>query len=606
VFGYHNRWLDIDLHKHTFEIVGFDERTLKDFYGGCGLGAKILYDRVKPGVEWDSPENCLIIAGGPLNGSKAAGSGTHCQISKGPLTNGAVSTQANGYLGAYLSSSGFDGMIITGKSDSLVSLYVHDGKVEFLDACKHAGKDAYKTELSLKDEIGLAGRRSSVFAIGPAGENLVKFACVTGDNGHVCSHNGIGAVWGSKNLKAIAVARGSAKVELFDAALVNKFNKEIFERFKADMIYEWGTTKVVGMFYKTGLVPYKNMTSMVIPDDAVEKLTGIYHRSVFEMKREPCYACPSNHCHQVKVTEGKYKGFTGDEAEYELMAGAGPLIGNPDPGAVIMLTNLFDNLGLDGNESTWLLGFAIECFERGILTLKDTNGLELRWGNIEAAAELIRKVAKREGIGNLLAEGVKRSAEAIGGEALDIGVYQMKGHAPRGHDHRVRWTELFDTAVSNCGTNESVHPRMSPEEAFSADAVATAVYKGKTRMFVDSLVLCMFATMTGGSTDCHDLPDLLNAATGWSVTTEDSFQQALRSVNLYRVFNLRHGIGPDVEYPSKRYSSVPVDGPVQGKDIMIIWDDILDRYYSLMKWNRSTGWPFPETLRELGLGFTID
>jgi len=526
-------------------------------------------------------------------------------VSKGPLTNGALSVQANGSLAAYLSSSGFDGVIINGKSSNPVCLYIHDGLMEFLDAKKYTGKDARSTELSIKSDIELPNRSSSVFSIGPAGENLVKFACVSGDDGHICSHNGIGAVWGSKNLKALAVARGNMSVELYDAPLVKRLNSEVLEAFRSDMTFEWGTTKALGMFYKTGLVPYKNMTSMIVPDDAVEKLTGIYHRSVFTMKREPCYACPSNHCNQVTVTEGRYEGFTGDEAEYELMAGAGPLIGNTDPGAVMMLTNLFDRLGLDANEGTWILGFVIECFERGILTLNDTDGLDLRWGNVEAAAELIKKIAKREGIGNLLAEGVKRSAEAIGGEALNIGVYQMKGHAPRGHDHRVRWTELFDTAVSNCGTIESVHYRMTPEEAFSAEGIATAVYEGKTRMFNDSLVLCMFPTTTAASKECQKLIELVNAATGWGVTFEDCFKQALRTVNLLRVFNLRHGISPDVEYPSSRYCSVPVDGPVQGKDIMAIWEDILNKYYSLMKWDRSTGWPLTETLRELGLDYAI-
>ena len=605
MYGYHNRWLDVDLSKHCFEIIDFDERTLKDFFGGCGIGAKILFDRVQPGIEWDSPENCIIIAGGPLNGANVAGSGTHCQVTKGPLTNGAVSAQANGALGAYLSSCGFDGIIVKGKSNSPVCLHIHDGQLEFLDAQKYIGKDTLETELSLKDDLGLQNRKSSVFAIGPAGENLVKFACVSGDNGHVCSHNGIGAVWGSKNLKAIVVARGKASVDLYDAPLLKRLNKEMLETFKSDMNYSWGTSKVLGMFYKTGLIPYKNTTTMVVPDSAVEKLTGEYHRTAFTMKREPCINCPSNHCNQITVTEGRYKGFTGDEPEYELMAGVGPLIGNPEPGAVVMLSNLLDHMGLDGNEGAWLLGFAIECYERGILTLSDTDGLDLRWGNVEAAAELIVKIAKREGIGNLLAEGVKRSAEAIGGEALNIGVYQMKGHAPRVHDHRVRWTELFDTAVSNCGTTESVHYRISPEEAFSADGIATAVYKGKTRMFVDSLVLCMFPTMTVVSIDCHNLSEFVNAATGWSVTNEDCFQQALRTVNLMRVFNLRHGIGPDVEYPSVRYCSVPADGPAKGKDIMKIWDDILDKYYSLMKWDRNTGWPLPETLRELGLEFAL-
>jgi len=243
----------------------------------------------------------------------------------------------------------------------------------------------------------------------------------------------------------------------------------------------------------------------------------------------------------------------------------------------------------------------MECYERGVITKEDTDGLEMTWGNVEAARALLHKIAKREGFGNVLAEGVKRSAQHIGGEALNIGVYLEKGHAPRGHDHRPKWIELLDNATSNVGTIETGPQVVS--DIFDPDEVSTKLATEKWHLFVDSLVMCMFPTMTivvvPGSIE--RLVDILNATTGWDFTKEEANQQGHRIANLLRVFNLRHGIGTDVEYPSPRYGSTPVDGPAKGKGIMPHWEYMLDNYYKQMGWDRASGRPLPETLKSLGL-----
>lgn len=609
-YGYTDKWLDVDLTSKTWKIVSFDAGTVRAYMGGAGMGAKILYDRVPPNAQWYDPENCIVICGGPLNATKMAGSGSHCEITKGALTNGATSTQAMGFFGAYLPGAGFDGIIIQGKSENLTYLCIDGGKAEFGDASEFAGMNTRETELAMKEKIGAPSRRSSVYCIGPAGENLVCFACVAGDNGHIAAHNGIGAVWGSKKLKAVAVKRGAHIVELFDAEEVARLNKEIVEEFKTHPLYKNemynGTSKLMEIYWNQGLVPYKNLTDSVLPDEFLN-LRGAYYRTNYESRREPCFGCPSFHCNTITVTEGKFAGFTGDEPEYELMAGMGTLIGNPDPGAAIMLANQWDLAGCDGNEGSWLTAFAIECYERGILTKKDTDGLELSWGSVDAVNKLIWKIAGSEpGIGSLLAQGVKRAAETIGGEALDIAVYQKRGHAPRGHDHRARWTEIFDAAVSNVGTIESTHTRLAPDRINDPRAIARSLYEGKTRCFVDSLCICMFPSRTMISTDCDHLVSMINAATGWDISSGECFDQAQRTVNLFRVFNLLHGIKPeDVEFPSGRYGSAPINGPHQGKCVMDVWEETLDVYYELMNWDRSTGWPKEERLRELGLDFAV-
>lgn len=602
MWGYAGRWAQVDLTNRSVEITELSELLLWNYLGGTGIGARILYDMVKPGVDWDSPENCIIIAGGPLNGTCLAGSGAFSAVTKGPLTNGATSTQANGFFGAYLKTSGFDGLIILGVAEAWVYLYLHNGTVEIRDADALVGLDTLVTEEKVKDQIGRPGHKSSVFSIGPAGERLVKFAALVGDRGHVAAHNGIGAVFGSKKLKVIAVERGNFRMSFSDPEQISKLARAMILETKNHPIYskifERGTSHLLNMYRDTGILPAKNLTTNVISEEYL-RLGGEYYRERFELKRETCWACPSHHCHSVKVTEGSYSGFVGDEPEYELFAGMGTLIGQSDPGAAIMLSNLCDRLGVDGNETSWLMAFVIECFERGLLTLKDTDGLELRWGNVEAVRALLIKIVRREGIGNILAEGVMRAAQALGGGAQDLAVYLEKGHAPRGHDHRSRWFEMFDAATSGTGTIESIGVPVA--DPFSPVDIAEAIVKGKPRNFVDSLVVCMFPTRTMSSTGIDHLVEVLNAVTGWNYTSKEAFTMSLRVVNLLRAFNLRHGITPEVERPSPKYGSIPVDGPAVGRDVMRVWDETLNNYYRLMGWDRLTGKPKQATLRKLGL-----
>jgi aldehyde:ferredoxin oxidoreductase len=322
----------------------------------------------------------------------------------------------------------------------------------------------------------------------------------------------------------------------------------------------------------------------------------------------PCYQCRIAHVKEVTVTEGPYTGFVGEEPEYELLAAWGPQIGNTDLGAVVMLTKEVDKLGMDCNEGSWVVGWAMECFEKGVFTKKETDGLDLTWGKVEAVRELLNRIARRQGnIGNLLADGVMRASKKVGGTAADWAIYGAKGSAPRGHDHRgsTRWYELFDTCMTNTSSIEStwggIHPKLvdmqEPSDHFSHEQVSTfnAKYSG-VRLFDDCLGTCRFASP-------HPKLQLecFNAVTGWNWTLEDAFIVGRRIVNLLRVFNFRHGMKIEDERPSKRYGSVPADGPAQGKNIMEKWPWMVENYYRLMGWDTKTGKPLPETLKQLGL-----
>jgi aldehyde:ferredoxin oxidoreductase len=597
------RVLRVNLTERTTQTEYVDEQISRMYLGGLGLGAHYLYREVSPGVDWNSPKNRLILSAGPLNGTSVAGTGSFCVVTKGALTGGATSSQANGYFGAFLRLSGFETIVIEGASEEWVYLYIHSGKAELRNASHIRGKDTSETELLIKKEIDGKPSDLSVYSIGPAGEHLIRFSSIVGDNGHVAAHNGIGAVMGSKKLKAFVTARGDKTIEVKDAASLRILNKKMLERAKAETReYQEGTSFLLALHMKNGVVPVKNLTTNIFPD--YERLTGQYYRTHFELKPRPCWRCPLNHCHIITVTEGSYKGYIADEPEYECFAGWGTNIGQSDPGAAIMLSDTADRLGFDTNEASWLMALLMECYERGIITQSDTDGLEMNWGNVKSARVMLHNIAFRKGIGNLLAEGVMRAAQAIGGEAPDVGVYVKKGQAPRGHDHRARWLEILDTATSDCGTI-AVGPQ-KVENQLSPDAVVETLAGKRIRTFIDSLVICAFpsATMLGNKIDY--LVGILNAITGWNYTEDEAMTTGKRIDNLLRAFNVRQGILPDVEFPSPRYGSAQVDGPVKAPSVMPYWNSMIAAYYEKMGWDKKTGKPLPETLRLVGLDNIVD
>jgi len=546
---------------------------------------------------------------GPLAGTRVSGSGTFCALGKGPMTNMAASTQANGFFGAFLRFSGFDGLVIQGRSSSPTFLFIHDGKVEFRDATHLMGKGTLETEEVIKKELSL-GRKLSVFAIGPAGENLVRFASIVGDGGHVAAHNGMGAVMGSKNLKAVAAHYGSLRPPIKDAVRLSTLAKDLLEdskNFNNGLLYKWGTMNVFPRAVKAGFLPIKNYTTNVIKD--YEKLLAEYTRTHFEIKPRPCWACGLRHVHHVRVTEGPYEGLEGEEPEFECVNAWGPLTGNRDPGAVVMLSNLTDDLGLDVNESGWTIAWVMECYEKGLLTRMHTDGLEMTWGNVEEIRKMLQKIARREGFGDILAEGAKRASERIGGEAAKLAVYTHKGNTPRGHDHRARWSELLDTCLSDTGTIEATFGPLRPEvlgeppveNQFSrAEVPETNALVSGWHQFEDCLGVCRFCIKNPLLT-----VESVEAVTGWQMDLKQAMTIGKRAINQLRVFNLKHGLRRELERPSFRYGSVPVDGPVKGKGIMPVWEEMVRNYYSHMGWDPETGKPLPETLRSLSLDHLI-
>ena len=622
LYGYAGTFLRVDLTTGKITEEALDEKTARKWVGGTGFGTKILYDEVKAGVQWNDADNRFIIASGPLGGTSIGGSGTVSVVTKGPLSNGAVASQANGFLGAYMRFSGYDGIIFQGKAKDWVYLAIANGKAELRSAASLVGKDTWETGDLIKKEFGVSEHGMAVASIGPAGENLVKFASLFFEKGHTASHNGLGAVMGAKKLKAIAVARGKNVPEAVDKdrllSIANDLHQTIIGNPATFTTYQYGTLNMIHdrSLAGDGIVPVKNYTTSIFATskEKLETFWGPYIRAHFDPVPSPCWACRMHHCHIMKVTEGEYKGYEGEEPEYECFASFGPMIGNDDVNAAFVLSNECDKMGMDCNEMGWVLGMTIESYEKGVLKPSDTAGLDMKWGNYKAALEMIHRIAKRDGLGDILAEGVMRAAQKIGGEAPNFAIHTMKGDTPRGHDHRNRWAQILDTCVSQMSSDEG-YSISNPADIGAGELKPTAnlnynnfddllkwnvVFKGGSQ-FEDCLGVCRFTCRT----DLKLESQAVSAATGWDFTIDECMEVGRRIVNLLRAFNMRCGHTAEMDRPSPRYGSTPVDGPSKGFTIMTRWDEIQHGYYEGMGWDKATGKPLPETLKKFGLEYAI-
>lgn len=604
--GYAGKFLRVNLSNSKTEDVKIDQEKLRTYLGGVGLGARILLDEVPEGVKPFDLENRLIFAAGPLSGTMVPGSGTCAVVTRGTLTGLAAAGSANGWFGARLKFAGYDGIIIQGVSPKLAYLLINDGKVEIRDASKYAGMDTYDTHVKLKEELGLPS--ASVAAIGPAGENKVRFACIVIDSGHVIATNGCGAVMGSKNLKAVVV-NGKSSVPVKDEKkfkeLAREWNKEMQATPMGMTVNAVGTAGFYSAAETTGWLPTKNMTTCIFEQHA--KFNGDQLRAdTKHVRRKPCHACPLHHCNEIEIPEGPFKGTVVDEPEYEGLAGFGALIGNTDVNATLKIDDVNDRLGMDLKECSFTIALAIDCYENGLLTKNDTDGLELKWGNVDAVLKLLPMIANRKGFGDLLAEGVYRLANKIGPAAVNKAIYTHKGIAPHVHDPRGMWGFLFGQVIGNMGTiagfssmelipepdlgyTEPV-PKYTDPEALVASQVKLIGKYG----FIECMGVCYLVSAVPRKL----LADTLNALTGLSFTPDDVLNLGYRTETTLRLFNINHGWTREHDSVSPRLATAAPDGPNKGIAIKDVLDRMIDKHYAEMGWDKS-GHPTPETLKRL-------
>lgn len=464
MFSYAGRILRVNLtHKRIIEEK-LDENVARRFLGGRGLGVKILFDELKPGIDPFSPENKLVIATGVGTGIPFPGNARFVIMAKSPLTGIWGEANAGGYFGPELKFAGYDAIIVEGKAEDPVYLWIHKDGVDIRDASHLWGKITGETQRIIREEVKDAKTR--VLCIGPGGENLVRYACVISDLVHAAGRSGMGAVMGSKKLKAIAV-RGTKKLELADEKrvreLARKAIKEVWEGAYGDLLYKYGSAGDLDDLNATGRLPTKNFRKCTF--EGAEKITGETIAKTILVNRITCYACPVAHKRAVEAREPYVVDPAYGGPEYETAAALGSLCMNDNLVAISKANELCNKYGIDTISTGVVIAFAMECYEKGIVTKDICNGLDLTWGNYKAMIRLIEKIAKREGIGDILAEGVARASKKIGGGSEEFALH-IKGQEVPMHEPRGKKGVGLSYAVSNRG---ACHLQCEHDDLFESD-----------------------------------------------------------------------------------------------------------------------------------------
>jgi len=606
MYGYAGKLLKVDLAARTFAVERLGEDIARKFLGGAALAGRLLWD-----MDWQvdplDSKNRLVFTVGPLEGTIAPCCSRYVVAAKSPLTGIWGESRASGFWGPELKLAGWDGIIVDGKAESPVYLWINDGVVKIQDASDIWGKDTYETEEILRQKH--KDKKLRVVCIGPAGEKLARISGIFND-GRAAARCGLGAVMGSKCLKAVAV-RGTGKVSLARESefkgLVKELNKIIIAAPGRASMRKYGTNDSMAAIYKAGDVPIKNFTQGVW-DGIPSKLTGPAIAEAVVASPRPCKFCPIGCGREIEINEGPYEGLTGPGPEYETIAAFGSLCMNDNVGAVAKANDLCNRYGLDTISTGATIAFACECFEKGIITEKDTDGVELTWGNYEAMLTMLEKIGKRQGIGDLLADGSKRAAEKLGGDSRQF-VMHVKGMELPMHDPRAfaSWAVAYPT--SNRGACHIQTPTYwlergvtfpdlgfpEPLDRFTSEGKAAwaKIFQDFCEA-VESMVICKFI-MYGNIRSPHMLK-LISLSTGWDISLDELLNIGERSFNLKRMINVRLGVSrKDDTLPERIRSLQLVDGGTEGH--IPDQETMLSEYYKLRGWSED-GIPDPGKLQD--------
>jgi len=615
IYGYHNNILRVDLTTGLISSESHSDEFWRKYIGGRNYIAYTLLTELPSGISAFDPENIFICATGPLTGTNIAGGGRHSVGAKSPLTGGYGDAEAGGFWGAMFHRTGFDSLIVQGKSAEPIYLWINNGKVEIRSAKHLVRQSTYDVQKKIQDE--LHDSRVKVMQCGKAGENLVRYACVLNDVNRSAGRTGLGSVMGSKNLKAIAVL-GDKMPQLAKMSELQDLQNWLMENYQKRSAWavEIGTPSMVEILQELGGLPTRNFREGRF--EGAESIGGTKMHQEIVTGRDTCYACPIR-CKQV--VEIKNKRYNVDPQyggpEYETLCAFGANCGVDDLHAVAKANELCASAGLDTISTGSVVAFAMECFERGIINQQDADGLELRFGNAAAMITLIGHIINREGLGDVLAEGVARASYQLGRGADELAMHvkgqELPMHEPRfkqgmglgytvsptGADHE---HNIHDTDYTRSSAMERINksfglniPAMKLDD-LDSNKVTLFMYETNWRHFVNCLVMCYF--MPYGYERTHNI---LNAITGFDVSIQDCLRVGERAVNLARIFNLREGINSVTDkLPERMYGSLlGTNG-----DIVIDREKMhtaLQNYYRSMGWHLETGLPTASKLKELGL-----
>lgn len=609
--GYTGKILKIYLSNSNIEVKKLDEETLKRYIGGSGLAARIVYDTTLFQTPALSPENPLVFMTGPFTGTKVPTSGRHSIAAKSPLTGIWGESDVGGSWGFSLKNAGYDGIIFTGISERPVYVWIHNDKVELRDASFLWGMDTYKLETILKAETD---RDASVACIGPAGESLVKFSAIMHDGKHAraAGRCGLGAVMGSKRLKAVVV-KGDRKQQIADEkGLLNAIRDSVPGMVKkTEHLRKYGTSGSVETLEEMGDIPIKNWQERTWQEGA-SKISGVRMVDTIYSGDYYCNTCVIGCGKEISITEGRYAGVEGAAAEHETVAMLGSLCMVDDLEAISMANQLCNQYGMDTISTGGAVAFAMEAYERGLIGPADTDGIVLSWGNAEAMVEIVRRIGTRTGnIGRLLGEGVRKAAEALGDPALEFAIH-VKGMELPAHDPRAFGSLALGYATSNrgaCHLQAYSHPLEGwitmPDLGYpecldphndEGKAVMVARLQDLMCMF-DSLKLCKFSLFGGIS--ATDLVAYLHCITGCDMDLEEFMKIGDRIFTLKRLYNCRCGIGRKDDILPPRLLERR-RGDKGAEDYLPDLGKMLNEYYQYRGW-KEDGIPSEEKIREVGL-----
>jgi len=609
--GLMGKILRVNLAEGIISEEEIPEEIAKKFLGGRGIASKYLFDEVKPGIAPLGPENKLIFMSGLLTGTPSPSAARYSVVAKSPLTNIWAQSNSGGRWGVDLKHSGFDGIIFEGISEKPVYFVIDDGKAELCDASDLWGKNVSETTGVLKETLG---KKFNVASIGVAGENLVKYAAIMNDLHRAAGRCGLGAVMGSKRLKAIAV-KGTKEIRIADKKAFQEVSKKQFELLGENILAAglqgYGTTLVLDIVNVCGGLPTRNWQTGVC--SFVEEINGEALNEKVLVQAVGCFACPIKCGRGTEIRTGPYAGQKGEGPEYETIAFFGAMCDNSDIESITMANYLCNNYGLDTISCGSTVAFTMECFEKGILTKEDAGGIEIRFGDSVMIVELVHKIAKRDGVGDLLADGTRIMAQRLGQDSERFAMH-VKGLELPAYDSRAAKITGLAFATANRGGDHITGYVQAPtflaspflvieeseiEDPLKENPKETKIVKDLEDALTvfDAVGFCKFM---GLASDAQEISDIIAAVIGREFRVEDFRKAGERIYNIERAFNIREGLTrTDDTLPMRLLEDPLPEGPAEGHVNNL--EILLDPYYEFRGWDKTTGKPTPEKLRELEL-----
>ena len=619
--GYIGKIAKVNLTAGKVEAEQPEEHFYRRYLGGSGIGAYYLLREMDAGVDPLSEGNVLVFAASVITGTPGPAIPRYSVVAKSPLTGGIGKSEAGGFWGPALKKSGYDALVITGKAKEPSYLYIENGRLE-IRAAKHLwGKTTGEAQKMLRDELG---KEIRVAQIGPGGENMVRYANICNELAHFNGRNGLGAVMGSKNLKAIVV-KGSAKIDCQDEAKVKEITKFVAREMKnhplAYGLYQGGTPAGLTGTNAGGSLPTENWTKNVFNN--AEKIGAEALEDIL-IQRKGCYSCPIRCKRVVQVDEEAYQVdpmYGGPE--YETLASLGSNLGIDDIRILAKANELCNKYTLDTISLGMTLSFAMECFDKGLLTTDETGGLELKFGRGDLLLELIEKIALKQDVGELLSEGSQKLAENLGPQAMEL-LLAVKGQEMPMHDPRVKNGLALQYALSSCGADhwtaqhdplfkeagslglEGIKPLgiLDPIEPLDLNGskIRLVYYTHLMTVMYDILGICVFGVAARSILPLSKVLDMVEAVTGWDTSLWELLKAAERTSNMLRLFNVREGFGRKDDTLPKRLFKPMATGPLAGKNAIseVDFNEAVTLYYQMAGWDEE-GKPLPGKVAELDI-----